>query len=175
MKRIKQYRIRLTEEEDDLLKQKAKSLGTSVADVIRMGINYQIDDLRGRRETELRNNSEFIKNWEQTFDPSLFERFERGMQHKLQLVYLYILNEYKGSVCYADGRFEVLSTINEVEENTDLLPVVEEAQPEIVFEDKVKADICQALKQYLGGEWTGDEWIVQIFLSGLKVDLACSI
>ncbi len=175
MKRIKQYRIRLTEEEDDLLKQKAKSLGTSVADVIRMGINYQIDDLRGRKEIELRNNSEFIKNWEKSFEPSLFQRFERGMQHRLQIVYLSILNEYKGSVCYADGKFEVVSSINEVEESSELLPVVEEAQPEIVSEETVKVEICQSLNRFLGGEWTGDEWIVQIFLSGLKVDLPCGI
>ncbi|HBE33889.1 MAG TPA: hypothetical protein DD990_21890, partial [Cyanobacteria bacterium UBA11368] len=70
-----------------MLKQKAKSLGTTVADVIRMGINYQIDDLSGLKETELRNNSEFIKNWDKTFEPSLFQRFERGMQHRLQIVY----------------------------------------------------------------------------------------
>ena len=38
MKRVKQYRVRLTEEEDVLLKQKAKELGISAADLIRLGI-----------------------------------------------------------------------------------------------------------------------------------------
>ena len=38
MKRVKQYRIRLTEQEDELLKQKAKETGLSVADIIRLGV-----------------------------------------------------------------------------------------------------------------------------------------
>jgi hypothetical protein len=36
MKRIKEYRIRLTEEQDEFLKQKAKESGLSVADIIRL-------------------------------------------------------------------------------------------------------------------------------------------
>ncbi len=31
------------------------------------------------------------------------------------------------------------------------------------------------LATLLGGEWTGDEWIVQTFIAGLKVDLAESL
>lgn len=43
MARVKQYRIRLTEE-DALLKHKAKDLGLTAADIIRLGIRSYVGD-----------------------------------------------------------------------------------------------------------------------------------
>jgi hypothetical protein len=170
MKRVKQYRIRLTEEEDELLKQKAQESGLSVADIIRLGIKYQIEKLESVRETELWENSQFVKNWEQNFDSSLFQRFGKRWQTTLQGTYLEILKGYKGSVCFTGESFEVVSRLVEAEDE-DLAFTAEEAESETLSEQQVKQDICHSLTGALGGEWSGDEWIVQSFIAGLKVDL----
>lgn len=174
MKRVKQYKIRLTEEEDELLKQKARESGLSVADIIRLGIKYQIEQLESTKTTELWKNSEFIKNWEQNVENSLFQEFAKRWQDLLKTAYLQTLKQYKGSVNYVDGKFEVLSDLVEVEEAEDSTLVEEEAEPETIPEQKVKDDLCRSLAQFLGGEWSGDESIVQTFISGLKIDLAHS-
>ncbi|WP_315790157.1 hypothetical protein [Fischerella sp. JS2] len=171
MKRVKQYRIRLTEEEDELLKQVARETGLSVADVIRLGIKYQIRDLEYKRLTKLREDSGFLKNWEQYFGQSIIQEFGNRWQAALQTAYLQTLMEYKDSVCYVDGKFEIISSITEFEKSSDTTAIVEETSPESISEQKVKEDICQSLAKYLGGEWNGDEGIVQIFLNGLKTDL----
>ncbi|MBD2433431.1 MULTISPECIES: hypothetical protein [Fischerella] len=171
MKRVKQYRIRLTEEEDELLKQVARETGLSVADVIRLGIKYQIRDLEYKRLTKLREDSGFLKNWEQYFGQSIIQEFGSRWQTALQTAYLQTLMEYKDSICYIDEKFEIISSITEVEKSSDTTPIVEETSPESISEQKVKEDICQSLAKYLGGEWNGDEGIVQIFLNGLKADL----
>ena len=171
MKRVKQYRVRLTEEEDVLLKQKAKELGISAADLIRLGIKRYTGNLESSWKRELRSNSDFIKNWEQNFGQSIIQEFGERWQNTLQTTYLLTLTKYKGSLYYVDGNFEVISNVTEVEETSDTLTVVEDIQPEILPEQKVKEDICLCLTKILGGEWKGDEWIVQAFLAGLKVDL----
>jgi hypothetical protein len=178
MKRVKQYRIRLTEEEDALLKQKARDLSLSAADVIRLGIRYFVGEkefamLTERRFTELRENSELIRNWEQSFEQSIFHEVGKKWQEKLQLAYLQTLEAYKDFIHYTDGKF--VSNSFEAEESRDTTPVVEETQSETISEQKVKADICHSLTRFLGGEWQGDEWIVNTFLAGLKVDLARSV
>lgn len=172
MKRVKQYRVRLTEEEDALLKQKAKDLGISAADIIRLGIKHYVGNLESDKKRKLRSNSEFIKNWEQNFGQSIIREFGERWQNTLQTAYLLTLTKYKGSVYYIDGNFEIVSSVIEAEESSDIPPVVEEAQPETLPEQKVKEDICHSLTKVLGGEWKGDEWIVQTFIAGLRVDLA---
>jgi len=178
MKRVKQYRVRLTEEEDALLKQKAQALGISAADIIRLGIKYYVGEaefskLAERRVTELKRNSEFIGNWEQTFKQSIFEEFGEKWLDRLQMAYLHILKEYKDFVEYIDGKF--VSSIVEAEKSGDMTPTLEESQTEIISEQKAREEICRSLTRCLGGEWKGNESIVDIFLSGLKIDLARSI
>ncbi|HEY9794946.1 MAG TPA: ribbon-helix-helix protein, CopG family [Leptolyngbyaceae cyanobacterium] len=175
MKRVKQYRIRLTEQEDELLKQKARETGLSVADIIRLGVKYQIEKLEAVKEIELWKSSQFIKNWEQNFDSSLFQEFAKRWQDALKRAYMQTLKKYKDSVRYTDGKFEVLSSLVEVEEGDDSTAVEEEAEPETLAEREVKEDVCHCLATLLGGEWSGDEWIVQTFIAGLKVDLADSL
>lgn len=167
-----QYRVRLTEEEDALLKQKAQELGISAADVIRLGIKCYIGNLKSSWNRDLKSHSQFIKNWEQNFGESIIQEFGEKWQNTLQTAYLLTLTRYKGSVYYIDGNFEVVSNVTEIEEISDTSSVVEEIQPEVLPEEKVKEVICLCLTKILGGEWKGDEWIVQAFLSGLKVDLA---
>ena len=91
MKRVKQYRIRLTEQEDELLKQKAKETGLSVADIIRLGVKYQIEKLEAVKEIELWKSSQFIKNWEQNFENSLFQVFAKRWQDTLKRAYIQTL------------------------------------------------------------------------------------
>lgn len=171
MKRVKQYRVRLTEEEDLLLKQKAQELGISAADVIRLGIKRYIGNLESSWKRDLKSHSQFIKTWEQNFGESIIREFGEKWQNTLQTAYLLTLTKYKGSVYYMDGIFEVVSNVIESDENSDTSSVVK-TLPEHLSEQKVKQEICRCLTKILGGEWNGDEWIVQAFLSGLKVDLA---
>lgn len=173
MARVKQYRIRLTEEEDALLKQKAKDLGLTVADIIRLGIRSYVGDkefatLTERRFNELKSNSQFIQNWEQTFEQSVLQEFGKKWLDKLQFAYLHLLAEYKDYVDYVDGKF--VSSVIETEEGSDTLAVVQETLPETISDQKVREGICYSLKRFLGGEWKGDEWIIHTFLTGLKVD-----
>jgi predicted ribosome quality control (RQC) complex YloA/Tae2 family protein len=175
MKRVKQYRIRLTEEEDELLKQKAKESGLSVADIIRLGIQYQIQNLEPVTSRELlldkgvEKNSKFIQNWEENFESSLLQEFGKRWQNTLKLSYLAALGRYKNSVRYVDEKF--VSNFQEIEEIDEAI-LVDEIEPEIISEEKVKKNICQSLTEFVGGEWSGDEWIVQMMISGLKLDLA---
>ncbi len=170
MKRVKQYRVRLTEEEDALLKQKAKDLGISAADIIRLGIKRYIGNLESDRSTNLKNNSEFLKNWEQNFGRSIVQEFGERWQNNLQTAYFLTLIRYKSSVCYINGNFEVGLSVIEANDSSDKLLL--ETQPETLSEQKVREDICHSLAKLLGGEWKGDEWIVQTFLTGLRADLA---
>ncbi len=172
MKRVKQYRIRLTEQEDELLKQKARESGLSVADLIRLGVKYQIESLEVAKETEIRKSSEFLKNWERNFENSLFQEFGKRWQDTLKATYLQTLTKYKDSVRYIDGKFVVLSSLVEVEDGDDSAFIEEEAEAETISEQKVKEEVCHSLVTLLGGEWSGNEWIVQTFITGLKVDLA---
>ncbi len=174
MMRVKQYRIRLTEEEDELLKQVAKKTGLTVADVIRMGIKYQIGELEYKKVAELKEESEFFQNWEQYFGQSIAQEFGQRWQAALQSAYLQTLSKYKDSVCYIDGNFEIVSSITEAEENSDTL-IEEETSSEIIPEQKVRDEICRSLTKFLSGEWNGDEGIVDIFLNGLKTDLTSKI
>jgi predicted DNA-binding protein len=175
MKRVKQYRIRLTEEEDELLKQKARESGLSVADIIRLGIQYQIQNLESVRfkelllSTGLEKNSKFIQNWEQNFESSLLQEFGKRWQNTLKLSYLAALNRYKNSVRYVDEKF--VTSFQEIEEIDETI-LVDEVEPEIISEEKVKKNICQSLTEFVGGDWSSDEWIVQMMISGLKLDLA---
>jgi hypothetical protein len=171
MKRVKQYRIRLTEEEDEFLKQKSRETGLSVADIIRLGIKYQIERLEADRAIGLRRNSQFIQNWDQHFESALFQDFNGRWQSTLQRDYLKILKQHKDTVCYADGKFEVLSHSIEIDEEESAV-AIEETEPETISEQQIKQDICRILADSLGGEWSGDEWIVQMFIAGLKLDLA---
>ncbi|MBV9387925.1 MAG: CopG family transcriptional regulator [Chroococcidiopsidaceae cyanobacterium CP_BM_ER_R8_30] len=174
MNRVKQYRVRLTEEEDELLKQKARDLGLSAADIIRLGIKYYFEKpgfgmfIQERSFPELKENSEFLRNWEKTFEQSIIQEFGVKWQNKLKLAYLQTLEKYKGIVYYRDGKF--MSSIIVTEENRNTL-LEEETQTETLSEQEVKEGICQSLTKYLGGEWKGDEGIVHTFLAGLKVDL----
>ena len=81
------------------------------------------------------------------------------------------MTRYKGYIYYISRNFEVVSNVTELGETSNAPTVVEEIQPEVLPEQKVKEVICLCLTKILGGEWKGDEWIVQAFLSGLKVDL----
>ncbi|MCU0538158.1 MAG: ribbon-helix-helix protein, CopG family [Hydrococcus sp. Prado102] len=173
MKRVKQYRIRLTEEEDELLKQKARETGLSVADIIRLGVKYQIQDLEAARANELIKNSKFVQNWEQNFETSLFQEFGKRWQDTLKFAYITALSKYKNSVRYIDEKFEIVTSFQEIEEIEEEI-LVDEVEPEIISEDKVKENVCQSLTRFVGGEWNGDEWIVQMMISGLKLDLANS-
>lgn len=174
MKRVKQYRIRLTEEEDELLKQKAKESGLSVADLIRLGIKYQIEQLETNKTRDLWKSSIFIQNWEQNFDNPLLQEFGKRWQDTLKYAYLLALKEYKNSVCYVNERFEIFSSVVEVDEGEDANLLEEQPEPETVSEQEINDNVCRFLTKFLGGEWRGDEWIVQMMISGLKVDLANS-
>ena len=138
-------------------------------------MKYQIEKLEAVKEIELWKSSQFIKNWEQNFENSLFQVFAKRWQDTLKRAYIQTLKKYKDSVRYADGKFEVLSSLVQVEDGDDLAAVEEEASPETLAEREVKEDVCHSLATLLGGEWTGDEWIVQTFIAGLKVDLAESL
>lgn len=179
MNRVKQYRVRLTEEEDELLKQKAREMGLSAADIIRLGIRYYSEkpgfggfdmSISQRSLPELKENSEFLRNWEQTFEKSIIQEFGAKWQNKLQLAYLLTLGKYKDIVYYIDGKF--VSSIIVTESNRNTLAGEEETQTETLSEQEVKEGICHSLTKFLGGEWKGDEGIVDTFLAGLKVDLA---
>jgi hypothetical protein len=154
MKRVKHYRVRLTEE-DLLLKQKAQELGVSAADVIRLGIKGYIGNLESSWKRDLKSHSQFIKNWEQNFGQSIIREFREKWQNTLQTAYLLTLTKYKGSVYYVDGNFEVISNVIEVEETSDAPTVVEEIQPKVLPEQKVKQDICLCLTKILGGGMEG--------------------
>lgn len=184
MNRAKQYRVRLTEEEDELLKRTARELGLSSADVIRLGIRFYAGNSeygtspRSYRPVgvdpefmiKLREDSEFISNWKQTFAPSIFQEYGERFQTSLQLAYLLTLGKYKGLVYYIGGKF--VSSFVEAEESIDTTRKMKEPQTETVSEQEVKDDICHSLTKFLGGEWKGNEGIVNTFLAGLKVDLA---
>jgi predicted DNA-binding protein len=166
MKRVKQYKIRLTEEEDNLLQQKAQKSGLSVADIIRLGIKSEIQDIEITKAREIVKKSQFIENWDRIFREPIFQEFEQRWQNVLQRAYLSTLARYNSSVRYLDNRFEVMSILVEVGE------VEEEIESETIPEQAIKEAICQSLTKFLGGEWNGDELIVNMFVSGLKVDLA---
>lgn len=175
MKRVKQYRIRLTVEEDELLKQKARESGLSVAEIIRLGIQDRIQNLESVTSKELllsrvlEKNSKFIQNWEQNFESSLLQEFGKRRQNTLKLSYLAVLSRYKSSVRYVDERF--VSNFQEIEEIDEAI-LVDEEEPKIISEEKVKKNVCQSLTEFVGGDWSGDEWIIQMMISGLKLDLA---
>jgi predicted DNA-binding protein len=171
MKREKQYQIRLTESEDKLLKQVARKTGISVADVIQLGIKYQIQDLENLKYRQIQEESELLKNWERYFGESMSQEFGVIRQASLQGAYLKILMGYKDSVCYTNGNFEIIPSIPEVENISSASSVNEETPPEGMSEQEVKEEICQCLTSFLGGEWNGEEGIVSIFLNGLKTDL----
>jgi hypothetical protein len=167
----------LTEEEDELLKQKARESGLSVADIIRLGIQYQIQNLAPVTFRELlldrgvEKNSKFIQNWEQNFESSLLQEFGKKWQTLLKLSYIAALSKYTNSVRYIDEKFEVVSSFQEIEEMDEAI-LVDEVEPEIISEEKVKENVCQSLTEFVGGDWSGDEWIIQMMISGLKLDLA---
>jgi hypothetical protein len=138
-------------------------------------VKYQIEKLEAVKEIELWKSSQFIKNWEQNFENSLFQEFAKRWQDTLKRAYMQTLKKYKDSVRYTDGKFEVLSSLVQVEEGDDLAVVEEEVAPETLAEREVKEEVCHSLATLLGGEWTGDEWIVQTFMAGLKVDLVESL
>ena len=171
MKQLKHYRVTLTEEEDALLKQKAEELGISAADIIRLGIKRYIGSLESERKRELRNHSEFLKNWEQNFGQSIIQAYGERWQKALQNAYLLVLTKYKGSVYYINGNFKVSSSVIEAEDSSNAFVVVE-TQLETLPAQAVIENFCYSLTKLLGGEWKGNEWIVQTFLDGLKVDLA---
>jgi len=159
-----------------LLKQKARALGLSAADLIRLGIRYDFEKpglgvfISQRTFPEFKENSEFIRNWEQTFEQSIIQEFGVKWQNKLKLAYLQTLEKYKGIVYYVNGKF--LSSIIVTEENRNKLSGEEETETETLSEQEVTEGICHSLTKYLGGEWKGDEGIVYTFLAGLKVDLS---
>ncbi len=119
---------------------------------------------------ELKENSEFLRNWEQTFEKSIIREFGARWQTQLQIAYLLTLGKYKDLVYYIDGKF--VPSIIVTEENRNTLAGSEETQTETLSEQEVKEGICRSLTKFLGGEWKGDEGIVDTFVAGLKVDLA---
>jgi len=150
-------------------------LGLSAADIIRLGIRYYFEKpgfgmfTSQRSFPELKENSEFLRNWEQTFEQSTIQEFGVKWQNKLKLAYLQTLEKYKCIVYYIDGKF--MSSIIVTEENRNTPLGGEETQTETLSEQEVKEGICYSLTKYLGGEWKGDEGIIHTFLAGLKVDL----
>lgn len=102
----------------------------------------------------------------------IIQEFGEKWQNTLQSIYLATLTKYKGRVYYTDGDFKIVSNIIEVEESSDPPAIEEDFQPETLPEQKVREEIAFLLTKLLGGEWKGDEWIVQAFVAGLKVDLA---
>lgn len=113
--------------------------------MIRLGIKSYTGNLEFSWKRELRSNSDFIKNWEQNFGQSIIQEFGERQQNTLQTTYLLTLRKYKGSVYYVDGNFEVISNVIEVEETSDAPTLVEDIQPEILPEHKVKEDIWALL------------------------------